>query len=510
MPGALRLVLGDQLCHDIASLQGIDAKSDVVLLCEVQAEATYVQHHIKKIAFIFAAMRHFAAELTAKGLQVRYVKLTDPANTGSIDGELGRALRELKPARLIATEPGEFRLREGMLQWQKMHGVDFELREDNRFLASHADFARWAAGKKQLRMEFFYREMRRRYKILLDSDGLPEGGTFNFDHENRKPPPKGLKSPSRISHEKSQITLEVLEMVGTQFAHHFGRLEPFDLAVTREEALAELQHFIEYFLPCFGDYQDAMVAGEPFLYHSLLSGYLNTGLLSPLEVCRAAESAYRLGRTSLASAEGFIRQILGWREYVRGVYWHAMPAYAGQNFFQAKRPLPGFYWSGETAMFCVAEAVRHTHKHAYSHHIQRLMITGNFALLAGLDVKAVCEWYLAVYIDAFEWVELPNTLGMALFADGGLMASKPYAASGKYIARMSNFCRHCRFNPKETITDDACPFNALYWDFLARNAQLLRTNQRLAYTYATWEKMDPAMQNAIRLQAARFLEGGLD
>lgn len=509
MAGALRLIIGDQLSHEIASLADIDAQLDVVLICEVMGEATYVRHHPKKIAFLFAAMRHFAAELEAKGFTVRYVKLTDAANTGSIDGEVRRALAEQLLTRLVATEPGEYRLREVMRSWQTIDGVDFEMREDVRFLASHADFERWAEGKKQLRMEFFYREMRRRYNILMDKDGSPEGGAFNFDRENRKPPPRGLASPRRISHKKSQITRDVLELVRQKFSEHFGRLEPFHFAVTRDEALLELEHFIAMLLPHFGDYQDAMVTGEAYLYHSLLSCYLNAGLLQPLEICRAAERAYRSGAVPLASAEGFIRQILGWREYVRGIYWHAMPDYAKLNCFNAKRPLPEFYWSGETEMFCIAEAVRHTHKHAYSHHIQRLMITGNFALLAGLDVEAVCEWYLAVYADAFEWVELPNTLGMALFADGGIMASKPYAASGKYISRMSNFCRHCRFDPKETTTENACPFNALYWDFLARNERLLRKNQRLVYTYATWDKMAQDAKELIRKKAAQFLGDGM-
>lgn len=507
MPGSLRLVLGDQLSHSIASLRGIDAEHDTVLICEVMAEATYVKHHQKKIAFLFAAMRHFAAELSAQGIRVRHVKLDDPANTGTIDGEVKRALADIPLRQLIATEPGEFRLKATMLAWQNLAGIACEIREDDRFLAAHADFANWADGKKQLRMEYFYREMRRRYGILMDKDGLPEGGAFNFDHENRKPPPKGLTSPPRISHKKSTITREVLTLVKEKFSHHFGTLEPFHFAVTRNEALIELRNFIAELLPQFGTYQDVMVANEAYLYHSLLSSYLNAGLLLPLEICQAAEAAYREGLVPIASAEGFIRQILGWREYVRGIYWYKMPDYARMNFLNANRALPEFYWSGETEMFCLAEAVRHTREHAYSHHIQRLMITGNFALLAGIDVAAVCEWYLLVYSDAYEWVELPNTLGMALFADGGLMASKPYAASGKYIARMSNFCRHCRYNPKETTADDACPFNALYWDFLARNEHLLRTNQRLFYTYATWDKMSQESRVAIRAKAAEFLAG---
>jgi len=501
---ALRLILADQLSESIPTLADLSG-GDVVMFCEVMEEASYVPHHPKKIAFLFSAMRHFAAELEAKGINVRYVKLDDAKNTGSFNGEVQRALSELAPQKIIVTEPGEYRVLEMMRSWQKLLGIPVQILSDTRFLATHDEFAAWAKDKKQLRMEFFYREMRKKYSMLMDA-GKPTGGEWNYDKENRKPPKAGMKSPARISHKKSAITREVLQLVKERFSHHFGTLEPFHYAVTREQALMELDHFIAHLLPSFGDFQDAMVANEPYLYHSLISSYLNAGLLVPLEICQKAEAAYRAGKSPLNAVEGFIRQILGWREYIRGIYWHFMPEYGERNRLNAKQPLPDFYWGAHTDMFCVAESVRHTRDHAYSHHIQRLMITGNFALLAGLDVGAVQEWYLAVYSDAYEWVEMPNTLGMALFGDGGVVASKPYAASGKYIHRMSNYCAKCKYNPDEMTGEKACPFNALYWDFLVRHEDTFRGNQRMPYVFSTWDKFASEKQQAIRNQAAATLQ----
>lgn len=485
---ALRLILGDQLSESIASLQGLDKARDTILLCEVMEEATYIPHHPKKIAFLFSAMRHFSAELEAKGYSVRYIKLDDKNNTGNFRGEVERAIAQSKPDRIIVTEPSEYRVLQMMQSWQKSLGVAVEILPDTRFLASHAEFATWAKDKKQLRMEFFYREMRKKHSLLMEAGGKPTGGEWNYDKENRKPPKTRMKSPKRIAHKKSLITKEVLALVKDRFSHHFGVLEPFHYAITRDQALLELDHFIDQLLPNFGDYQDAMVAGEPYLYHSLISSYLNAGLLLPLEICQKAEAAYRAGNAPLNAVEGFIRQILGWREYIRGIYWQFMPEYGQRNSLNATTPLPEFYWTAETQMFCMAEAIRHTRDHAYSHHIQRLMITGNFALLAGLNVQHAQEWYLAVYSDAYEWVEMPNTLGMALFGDGGVVASKPYAASGKYIHRMSNYCKKCFYDPDEMGGEKACPFNALYWDFLVRHEDKFRGNQRMPYVYFTWDR----------------------
>ncbi|MFN7710448.1 MAG: cryptochrome/photolyase family protein [Holosporales bacterium] len=509
----LRFLYWDQLSYSISSLREGDPDRDIVILCETRQEATSVPHHKKKLAFLFAAMRHFAQELVERGFQVRYVKLDDPQNSGSILDELTRAVAELKPTQVVITEPSEWHLVENLKTWRAQQNTDVHILPDFRFLAMKDEFKAWAGSKKQLRMEFFYREMRKKHHILMEADGTPTGGQWNYDQENRKPPAKGMTSPRRISHAPSTHLMDVLDLVETHFPQHFGTLRTFHYALTRDQALRELRHFIDELLPLFGDYQDAMVAGEPYLYHSLMSSYLNAGLLLPLEMCQMAEEAYREGRAPLNAVEGFIRQILGWREYVRGIYWHFMPQYAELNHFDATRPLPDFYWSAATHMFCVAEAVRHTRDHAYSHHIQRLMVTGNFALLAGLDVREVQEWYLAVYSDAFEWVEMPNTLGMALWGDGGLMASKPYAASGKYIHRMSNFCAKCRYDPNELVGERACPFNALYWDFVGRHQDKLRTNQRMSYMYATWDKFSEAKKQAIRDQARSHLDnmtrGGL-
>lgn len=500
----LRLILGDQLSETIPSLKDVGS-DDIILICEVIEEATYVRHHSKKIAFLFSAMRHFAKELKDKGYKVRYVTLDSSDNTGSLEGEVRRALKETKAKKLMVTEPGEYRLLKTFQNWKTDLGVPTEIVPDTRFLCGVDEFKKWASNRRQYRMEYFYRDMRKKHGILVEANNQPTGGQWNFDKENRKPPPHGLSSPKRISHAKDNITKDVLELVKGYFSDHFGTLEPFHYAVTREQALMELDHFIKKLLPYFGDYQDCMVVGEPYLYHSLISSYLNAGLLLSLEICRMAEKAYRAGRAPLNAVEGFIRQILGWREYVRGIYWLHMPQYAEMNYFNAKEPLPWFYWSAETKMNCVSESVRHTRDHAYSHHIQRLMVTGNFALLAGLDVKQVQEWYLAVYSDAYEWVEMPNTLGMSLFGDGGIMGSKPYAASGKYIRKMSNFCDHCPYDVSQTTESNACPFNALYWDFMARNQDKLKQNHRLPYVYATWEKFGSQKQKAIHTKAAEII-----
>lgn len=498
---ALRVILGDQLSSQLDIVAGADKGKDVFLLAEVMSEATYVRHHVKKIAFLFSAMRHYAEALRTAGHSVRYVALDDDANSQSLDGEILRAVEALKPSRVVITEPGEWRLRERFEVLRLALPVPLDILPDTRFLCSHAEFKAWAEGRRELRMEYFYREMRRRHDILMQPDSKPAGGRWNFDSDNRKPPKAGLDSPQRLSFRKDAITLDVLDLVRRRFPDGYGRLEPFHFAVTRRQALRELDHFIAHILPGFGDYQDAMVRGEPFLRHSLLAAYINAGLLYPLEVCRKAEAAFRDGTAPLNAAEGFIRQILGWREFVRGIYWRFMPGYVEHNALGATEALPWFYWSGETRMACMREAFAHTHDHAYSHHIQRLMITGNFALLAGIDPKAVHQWYLAVYADAYEWVEAPNTIGMALYADGGILASKPYAASGNYIKRMSNFCDGCAYDPSVSIGDCACPFNALYWDFLARHRERFGGNARMPYVYGNWDKMGAEKQAALRRQA---------
>jgi deoxyribodipyrimidine photolyase-related protein len=499
------LVLGDQLSLSLSALAASDAAHTRVLMCEVMAEAGHVPHHRKKISFLFSAMRHFAAHLAEQGWQVTYVRLDDPANRGSLEEEVARFLEDTPCRQMILTEPGEWRLRENMQGWQARFGIPVEILEDTRFLCSHARFDAWAEGRRQLRMEYFYREMRRHTGLLMDGD-QPAGGRWNFDAENRKPATVDAVFVQPLRFPPDPVTQEVIALVEARFPHHMGAGTPFWFGVTAEQASEAFQSFLQHGMAGFGDTQDAMLSNARFLNHAVISHYLNAGLLDPLEVCRAAEQAWRDGLAPLNAVEGFIRQIIGWREYVRGIYWREMPAYAERNFFGATRPLPDFYWTGETSMACLRAAITQTIDEAYAHHIQRLMVTGTFALLAGISPQALHEWYLAVYADAYEWVELPNTLGMSQFADGGLLASKPYAASGAYINRMSDYCKGCHYKVSEKTGPKACPFNALYWDFLARHVDKLRGNPRMAQMYRVWERFSPEVQTAYRASAEAFLQ----
>lgn len=505
MTKTLRLILGDQLSHSISALNDMDAKTDIILLAEVMEEASYVHHHKKKIVYLFSAMRAFAKELRAKGLKVDYICLDDAENGGSFSAEVERAILRHNPQRLVMTEPGEYRVMEMMRGWKKDFSIPVEIRSDDRFIATRAEFARWAEGRKNLRMEFFYREMRRKTGILMNGDE-PEGGQWNYDHDNRKAIPDNVKVPDRPSFPPSDETKKVIALVKERFSHHFGDIEPFDAPVTRNDALKIMAHFIAECLPRFGDYQDAMKQGEPFLFHSLLSAAINCGLLLPLEVVKAAEAAYRKGDAPLNAVEGFIRQIIGWREYVRGIYWLKMPHYKALNHLGAKRKLPDFYYTGETKLNCLRQAIMETKVNAYAHHIQRLMVTGNFALIAGLDPDAVNRWYLEVYWDAYEWVELPNTHGMVLFADGGYLASKPYAASGNYINKMSDYCKGCSYDVAKKNGPKACPLNYLYWNFMEENRDKLKGNPRLSRVYSTYDRMSNDKKDAIKDDAARFLK----
>ena len=504
MPGTLRIVLGDQVSRTLSALSDLDPAQDVVLMSEVQAECTYVKHHPKKIVLVLSAMRHFARALEARGVRVDYVRLDDPANTHSLRGELLRAVARHRPDRVVATECGEWRLEEDMRGWQEAAGLEVEIRDDTRFLCRKQEFRAWAAGRKGLRMEFFYREMRVRHDLLMD-DGEPAGGQWNYDPENRKPLPKTVEVPAARGFQPDEITRAVMALVAQRFPDHFGAVDGFNLPVTAQDAQHALDDFVTARLAQFGDWQDAMKAGEATMFHALVSTSLNTGLLEPIVACRAAEAAWRDGRAPLNAVEGFVRQILGWREYVRGVYWLKVPEYRHLNGLEATRRLPWFYWTGDTRMNCLHHAITDTKRHAYAHHIQRLMVTGNFALLAGLHPDDVDEWYLIVYADAYEWVEMPNVRGMALHADGGVMGSKPYAASGAYINRMSDYCRSCQYDVKASVGEQACPFNALYWDFMARHHDRFVRNPRMSMPLRTWDKMPAAKQAALRERAAQFL-----
>ena len=501
----LILILGDQLSRDIASLKYARKTVDIILMGELADEASYVRHHKKKIALVFSAMRHFAKELSEDGFTVEYQRFDDDGAVASFTDLVARAVKNHNPESILVTAPGERRLRKTFNGWIKSASVPVEIREDDRFMCSLDDFDNWARGRKTLRMEHFYRDMRRKTGILMEN-GEPVGGIWNFDKENRKPAETGMDFPAPLRFPPDEITRGVLRVVGNRFPDHFGDLEPFWFAVTRKDALNVLDQFIEHALPWFGDFQDAMLRNEKFLYHSILSPYLNLGLLRPLEICKRAEKAYIDGAAPINAVEGFIRQILGWREFVRGVYWLGGDGYARQNFFGATRALPAFFWTGDTNMACVSAAVMQTREDAYAHHIQRLMVTGNFSLIAGIDPHAVHLWYLEVYADAFEWVEAPNVIGMSQYADGGALASKPYAASGAYINRMSDYCKHCAYKASKKTEEDACPFNALYWDFMIRNREKLENNARLSRIYQNWNRMEDSKKRAYRTKARSILD----
>jgi deoxyribodipyrimidine photolyase-related protein len=501
---SLRLVLGDQLSPSISCLKGYNSETDTVLMCEVWDEASYVKHHKKKIAFLFSAMRHFAEELHQRGYKVNYTKLDNPDNAGSFKNEVSRLLQKHQFNRIILTHPGEYRVLEDMRSWEREFGIAVEIRPDDRFLCTPEQFTDWAKDRKQLRMEYFYREMRKKYDILMHQD-QPLGGQWNYDADNRKRPKQGMVVPAPFTAKIDDISHEILSLIAERFDDHFGDLEPFYFAVTRDQALQVLDQFIDQRFSHFGDYQDAMIEGEPWMYHSHISFYLNCGLLLPLECVQAAVKAYQQGKVELNAAEGFIRQIIGWREYVRGIYWLKMPEYGAANFLQANRHLPDFYWTADTKMNCLRQCVSETKKHAYAHHIQRLMVLGNFALLTGIDPKYINEWFLIVYADAYEWVELPNVSGMILFADGGYLASKPYAAGGNYINKMSNYCKNCSYKVSKKNGSDACPFNYLYWDFLDRNRSKLQSNHRIAMMYKTFDRMSDDKKAAIKDDSQIFL-----
>lgn len=500
----LRLILGDQLSKSISSLKNCNQENDIVFMCEVMEEATYVKHHKKKIVFLFSAMRHFAEELKSNGYNIQYTKLNDNENAGSFKKEIERQIQKFNINKIVVTHPGEYRVLKDIQSYSEEFKIDVEILEDDRFLATTKDFNAWAKDRKQLRMELFYREMRKKHNILMNGNN-PEGGKWNYDSENRKPPEGSLFLPKTYNTPVDNITQEVIKLVEEKFNNHFGNIEPFFFAVTRSQALEALDKFINERLCAFGDFQDAMLEGEPWMYHSHLSFYINCGLLQPKECIQAAEEAYKNKKAPLNAVEGFIRQILGWREYVRGLYWLKMPEYKTLNFFEAKKKLPDFFWTANTDMNCLKQCIQETKENAYAHHIQRLMVIGNFSLLTGLNPMEVNEWYLLVYADAYEWVELPNVTGMILFADGGYLASKPYAASGTYINKMSNYCTNCKYNITQKEGEKACPFNYLYWDFLARNREKLKNNHRIGMMYKTYDRMPEKKKVQITENSQKFI-----
>ena len=518
MRGNLILVLGDQLDRRSAAFDGFDATRDRVWMAEVAEESTHVWTHKARITVFLSAMRHFRDALREEGIDVDYTALTatpaspEPATlAAALRASLTRCRTDnCLPDTLIIVEPGEWRVQEALRAAAQEAGIPLEIRGDRHFFSSREEFADHARGRKQLRLEYFYRPLREKFAVLMD-DGEPAGGQWNFDAENRGAFPKGGPGPlpRPVQFQPDQITRTVIDLVNARFANHPGGLDDFDWPVTPAAARAALDDFLSQRLAHFGRYQDAIWTGEPWLYHARLSQALNMKLLDPRDVVAGAERAWRAGKVPLEATEGFIRQVLGWREYVRGVYWQFMPEYETRNVLAADRPLPNFYWTGNTEMNCLKDALAQTLRYGYAHHIQRLMVTGLFAMLAGVKPQDVHRWYLAVYVDAVEWVELPNTLGMSQFADGGVMASKPYCATGAYIDRMSNACKGCRYKPKVATGPDACPFTTLYWDFLARHEKLLKKNQRMAMQLKNLDRKDPAELRTIRRQADTF-RAGLD
>ena len=473
-------------------------------MMEIRQETDYVLHHAQKILAIFAAMRDFAGKLEEAGHEVHYLSIDDSRNTQSLTANLDRLIVEREVDSLEYQEPDEWRLDQQLRRYGETLTIPCINVDSEHFLTARDEAGGLFEGRRQWLMEHFYRRLRQRHGVLMETASQPVGGRWNFDTENRKawPGQPAVPPDIRIQHDHGGLWQTIVS-AGVQ---SFGdpRAERLAWPLHRDEALAQLDAFIEQGLPQFGDYQDAMSTRSWRLFHSLLSFALNVKMLDPKEVVGKAEHAYREGRAPLAAVEGFIRQILGWREYVRGVYWARMPGYAEQNYFQHTQPLPTWFWTGDTRLRCLAHAIGQSLEQAYAHHIQRLMIIGNFALLAGLDPAAVHRWYLGVYIDAFEWVELPNTLGMSQFADGGLLATKPYVSSAAYIGRMSDYCKGCHYDRKARIGERACPFNALYWDFHARHASSLSGNPRLGMVYRQLAKLSAADREAISGQSDRI------
>lgn len=497
----LILILGDQLDRESLVFDDFDPEQDAIWMCEASAEATNVWCSKPRIAIFLAAMRHFRDELRAGSYTVFYRELNKNA-LPSLEAALAEDLAKFNPDKVIAVKPGEWRLAQSLPEVCEKASVLWVERPDRQFYCDEHDFADWAKGRKEYRLEFFYRWLRKRENVLMDGD-QPTSGKWNFDHDNRgvfdKRGPGFLPKP--VAFEKNRTTLAMIDLVEKTFPDHPGKLEAFDWPLTPQEAEAALNDFIEHRLPFFGQYQDAMWTDEPYLYHSRISAALNLKLLSPRKAVDAAVIAYETGKAPLAAVEGFVRQIIGWREFVRGMYWLRMPEFLEDNALDARADLPNFYWTGDTDMVCLQQAIGQTLEFGYAHHIHRLMVTGLFAQLLGVQTKQIHEWYLAVYVDAVEWVELPNVLGMSQYADNGKMTSKPYVASGAYIKRMSNYCDGCRYKPEQATGGDACPFTTLYWDFLDRYQDKFARHPRTALQWKNLARIDADKRADIRKQA---------
>jgi deoxyribodipyrimidine photolyase-related protein len=503
----LVVVLGDQLDAKAAAFDGFDPEQDVVWMAEVDEEVSHVWCHKLRIALFFSAMRHFRDALEKAGRRVHYTELPERPEddrAASLQELLALDLEALAAERVIVTRPGDHRVLEQLREAAAASGVELEMREDRHFYSSPEEFDDWADGRKELIQENFYRLLRRTHEILVDDDGEPEGGRWNYDEDNRKT--FGKKGPGTVraprSFRQDAITKEVIALVESRFAENPGSLAHFTLPVTRRQARSFLADFIEHRLPDFGAYEDAIWGGEAFLYHSRLSVALNLKLLDPRECVDAALAAYHRGDAPLNSVEGFVRQILGWREFIRGIYWRFMPDYAEKNALGCEdRDVPSFFWDGETDMACIRDGMQSVLDHGYAHHIVRLMVLGLFSQLLGVHPHRFHEWHMALYLDAIDWVSLPNTLGMSQYGDGGIVGTKPYCATGAYVSRMSNHCAGCRYDPKKATGDDACPFTTLYWDFLSRHGRRFKGNRRMALQMKNVDRKKPGELEAIRRQA---------
>ena len=498
----LRLILGDQLNINHSWFDYPDDDCIYVMM-EIKQETSYVLHHIQKILAIFSAMRAFCALLEKKKFQVFYIKISDQENQHNFLDNLRTIIHQNKIDVLEFQDPDEHRL--DLLLGQLNHSLNIPVESvsTEHFLTSRDEVGQFFLDKKQWRMENFYRYIRIKYDVLMEG-GSPIGGKWNYDASNRKRwdgmPPEPEDFRPIHNHRK------ILEEINSVNIQHFGEAnaENFRWPIDRQESFAMLEQFIKNDLRHFGDYQDAMHSDSWRLFHSFLSFSLNTKMLAPLEVIKMVEDSYHKNSLPLNAVEGFIRQILGWREYIRGIYWAKMPGYNHLNYFNHNNDLPKWFWTGKTKMNCLARSITQSLTHSYAHHIQRLMVIGNFSLLAGVNPEKVHHWYLGIYIDAFEWVELPNTIGMSQYADGGFLASKPYVSSAAYINKMSNYCSSCSYNFKERIGENACPFNSMYWNFFERHKEKLSTNPRLGIVNSQLKKMNATDKDAIIKQAKNY------
>lgn len=485
----LRLILGDQLNLNHSWYNESDQNVQYVLM-EMGQETDYVRHHIQKVVGFFLAMRNFADDLQKRGHQVLYMELDSKKNTQSLTDNLSMIINDNEIDHFEYQLPDEFRLDQQLKDFCNSLNISFSTYDTEHFITTRNFLADFFRNKKTYLMETFYREMRKQNNVLMDGRE-PLSGKWNYDQDNRNKfkDPLLLKSPKTFPKDVSSIVAQLKKM-GTETIGEINE-KKFNWPVSREESLAVLDHFCSELLPYFGEYQDAMYSDDVFLFHSRLSFSLNTKMISPLEVVQKVESYWESHqeKISIAQLEGFIRQIIGWREYMRGVYWAKMPEYSKLNYFGHDRKLPKFFWTGETKMSCMKHSIGQSLEVAYAHHIQRLMVTGNFALLAGIHPDEVDEWYLGIYIDAIQWVEITNTRGMSQFADGGIVGTKPYVSSANYIDKMSNYCKNCHYDKNLKIGEKACPFNSFYWHFYHRNEEKLSRNPRIGMVYRTWEKM---------------------